>query len=501
MSELLTHVAGGADRFVIVDTETTGVYPSDRVVEVAVVTLDLDGTVLEVWDTLVNPLRDVSASHIHGVTASMVRDAPTFDDIAGDLALRLHGACLVAHNVLFDVRMLAGEYSRLGDEFVVTRAIDTYVESGCRLARACEVFDIDLTGAHRARTDALATTQLFLKVAATCDIGAPLAAPLGLRRRGVVLRREDVAPVQLPEAPLIAFLSTRLPLDTLPVRQQQYLEVVSRAIEDLHLERAERAELLAFATELQLTDAQVTQAHRRYVHELIDAAIADEEVTDEEYDMLVRVASALGVDQADVEARIGSYRTQETLTVLSAGMEVVFTGGHETYGREDLTAYAVSLGLSVASGVSKGTSFVCAADPATTSGKATKARRYGIPVITVDEFMHAQVGDVLASSGAGQVGLKVVTCRDCLATWTVPATVNASASRRCDPCAEIAKVSTASRPARPTVRAAVDPWAPPTVEWLSCRRCTTTWARQVTRGRKPHLCPTCAGTPALPDPV
>ena len=84
MSELLERLAGGADRFVVVDTETTGVYPSDRIVEVAIVTLDLDGNVVEVWDTLVNPMRDVSATHIHGITATMVRDAPTFEMIAGD---------------------------------------------------------------------------------------------------------------------------------------------------------------------------------------------------------------------------------------------------------------------------------------------------------------------------------------------------------------------------------------------------------------------------------
>ena len=35
-------------------------------------------------------------------------------------------------------------------------------------------------------------------------------------------------------------------------------------------------------------------------------------------------ASALGFDQARVEARVASYRTEESLTVLSAGMQVVF---------------------------------------------------------------------------------------------------------------------------------------------------------------------------------
>lgn len=501
MSEMLARLAGGADRFVVVDTETTGVYPTDRIVEIAIVTLDLDGNVLEVWDTLVNPLRDVSAGHIHGITASMVREAPSFEAIGGDISIRLHGACLVAHNVPFDVRMLTGEFSKLGDDFVVTRGIDTYIESGCRLSRACELFDIDLTGAHRARTDAWATAQLFLQVASTCDPGQPLAAPLGLNRAGRVLRREDVAPVRLPEPPLITYLASRLPLDNLEVRQQEYLELVGRAIADLHLDASERAELAAFAAELQLNESQISQSHRRFVNELVEAAIADDEVTDEELDMLVRVAVALGVDLAGVESRIVAYRNAETLTVLVEGMQVVFTGGHPTYERDDLRRYAVSIGLIVGDGVSKQTGLVCAADAATTSGKASLARRYGIPVIAIDEFVHAQVGDVLAGTGAGQVGLKVIMCRDCLVTWTVPATSRATGSRRCEPCALVAKNAVRPASRQRTVRPKADPWAPPIIEWLSCRRCTTAWSRQATNGRKPHYCPSCAGTTVLPAPV
>ena len=157
--------------------------------------------------------------------------------------------------------------------------------------------------------------------------------------------------------------------------------------------------MAAFARELQLTEAQVAQAHRRYVNELIDEALADEELTDDEYEMLVRVAAALDFDQSQIEARVASFRTQESLTVLSAGMQVVFTGNHPKYAHEELQAYAASLGLEPAGGVAKSTALVCAADAVTTSGKAAKARRYGIPVVTVDEFVRARIGDILAGTG------------------------------------------------------------------------------------------------------
>lgn len=106
--------ASGVDRFVVVDVETTGLYNNDRVVEVAAVTLSGEGTILDEWDTLVNPERDVGPTAIHGVTASMVSAAPRFEEAAAALAGRLHGAILVAHNLVFDSRMLRNEYQRLG---------------------------------------------------------------------------------------------------------------------------------------------------------------------------------------------------------------------------------------------------------------------------------------------------------------------------------------------------------------------------------------------------
>lgn len=69
---MLSALAAGADRIVVVDTETTGVYPSDRIVETACVTLDLDGRVVDEFDTLVDPQRDVGPTWIHRVTPSML---------------------------------------------------------------------------------------------------------------------------------------------------------------------------------------------------------------------------------------------------------------------------------------------------------------------------------------------------------------------------------------------------------------------------------------------
>lgn len=55
----------------VLDVKTTGLYDTDRVVEVAAVPPSHEGAIVDEWDTLVNPERDIGASAVHGVTASM----------------------------------------------------------------------------------------------------------------------------------------------------------------------------------------------------------------------------------------------------------------------------------------------------------------------------------------------------------------------------------------------------------------------------------------------
>jgi DNA polymerase-3 subunit epsilon len=96
----------------VIDVETTGLYRTDRVVEIAIVTMDAaTGTVIDEFDTLVNPLRDPGPTWIHGVSASMLIDAPPFKDIAHHVAARLHDAVVVGHNLRFDTRMVGNESS------------------------------------------------------------------------------------------------------------------------------------------------------------------------------------------------------------------------------------------------------------------------------------------------------------------------------------------------------------------------------------------------------
>ena len=382
MMSALREIAGGADRIVVVDTETTGIYPTDRVVEVALVTLSLDGEVLDVWDTLVHPERDVGASFIHGITASMVAEAPTFADVAGDVAVRVEGACVAAHNLPFDSRMVAGEFERLGAELTILAGIDTLRTTRARLVEACSQHQVKMRSAHRALHDALATTDLLLCVAGMCGAGGPAAVSAALPRTGRVLRREDTAPVTIPDPPLIAYLASRLRHAGVEPDVLAYLELVDRAVADMHLDRGERAQLSQLASDLGLDEAHIAQAHRRFVNELIDAAVDDHEVTAEEYETLVRVTAALDVDQEVVERRTRSFRESVSQFSLTTGTTVVFTGDDPDHPRAEVVEHAEAMGMTVGKGVTKTTDLLVAADPNSSSGKAKKAHRYGVRVRT-----------------------------------------------------------------------------------------------------------------------
>jgi DNA polymerase-3 subunit epsilon len=55
-----------------------------------------------------------------GITDDMVRDAPTFDELAGEVLDRLNGRLFIAHNAQFDYGFLKNEFRRVGHDFRAT---------------------------------------------------------------------------------------------------------------------------------------------------------------------------------------------------------------------------------------------------------------------------------------------------------------------------------------------------------------------------------------------
>src|SRR5450631_1652418 len=99
-----------------VDVETTGLSPSEnRIAEIGVVTVD--GNRIERWTAL------LKTSSRREAMSSIVSEpsgpgyAPCFGDVAAELAQRLSGRLLIAHNARFDHAFLRAEFDRVGISF------------------------------------------------------------------------------------------------------------------------------------------------------------------------------------------------------------------------------------------------------------------------------------------------------------------------------------------------------------------------------------------------
>src|SRR5258706_433467 len=102
-----------------VDLETTGTAAAeDRITEVGIVRVD-DGARVSEWSTLVDPECSIppEIQGLTGITNAMVAGAPTFRQIADEIAGRIEGCVFVAHNARFDYGFLKHEFGRLGRAF------------------------------------------------------------------------------------------------------------------------------------------------------------------------------------------------------------------------------------------------------------------------------------------------------------------------------------------------------------------------------------------------
>ena len=104
----------------VIDLECTGMNLStDRIVEIAIVKILPDGRKM-VKRKLINPEIPIppAISEIHGITDDMVKDAPTFRQVANEIRQFIDNADLAGYNSnRFDIPMLVEEFLRVSLEF------------------------------------------------------------------------------------------------------------------------------------------------------------------------------------------------------------------------------------------------------------------------------------------------------------------------------------------------------------------------------------------------
>lgn len=199
----------------VIDVETSGFRPDPaRMLSIAVLALDADGTLERSVSSLLNPGVDPGPTHVHGLTAAMLAGQPQFADVAGEVVELLHGRTLVAHNVAFDYGFLAAEAEIAGvalpvDDVMCTVELARRLELGLdnlRLETLAAHWGVPQIRAHDAFDDALVLSRVLasaLERARQRDVWLPV--------RPVTRRRWPNGRVTHDELRPLKMLASRMP--------------------------------------------------------------------------------------------------------------------------------------------------------------------------------------------------------------------------------------------------------------------------------------------------
>ncbi len=155
-----------------IDLETTGInLGTDRIVEIAIIKILTDSS-KSVKRKLINPEMPIpkASSDVHGILDEMVKDAPTFKQVAQELKQMLDGCDMAGYNSnRFDIPLLMEEFLRAGVEFDMRnrKLLDVqnvFHKMEPRTLGAAYKFYCNKTleSAHSAEVDASATYEILI---------------------------------------------------------------------------------------------------------------------------------------------------------------------------------------------------------------------------------------------------------------------------------------------------------------------------------------------------
>ncbi|WP_353847354.1 MULTISPECIES: PolC-type DNA polymerase III [Clostridium] len=161
------------DSYIAIDLETTGLEAKlEKITEIAALKV-IQGVITDRLVTLVNPKRKLEEriTELTGITDEMLADAPDIGDIIEAVIDFCGDLPLLGHHIIFDYGFLkrAAVNSRLIFE---KEGIDTLAlcrlfmpgDAKRNLSSACAFYEIPLSAAHRAESDAEASHQLYQKL-------------------------------------------------------------------------------------------------------------------------------------------------------------------------------------------------------------------------------------------------------------------------------------------------------------------------------------------------
>lgn len=160
------------DRYIVLDTETTGLHREARVIELAAVKVE-KGVIVDQRTQFFDPGEPLPPviTRLTGITDDMVRGKATAAQVLPRFLQFTEGLPIVGHNIRFDLARLKYEAERCGMELPLLFGADTVMMARQRVPREqvksfslhdlVDHFRIEQQPAHRALADVYATWALY----------------------------------------------------------------------------------------------------------------------------------------------------------------------------------------------------------------------------------------------------------------------------------------------------------------------------------------------------
>jgi DNA polymerase-3 subunit epsilon len=277
----------------------------------------------------------------------------------------------------------------------------------CRqLAALCGAYKVTQTTEHSAMDDAVAAAQVLDKQIQQFKKRFD-SLPIASSRKTRIASWPDISPsgrIHSRGRPRreTAFAIQRV-LNSLAEGVQaepeaeSYLALLDRVLEDRRVTSEEADELCRVATELNLHRPDVAKLHQDYYKHLVRVYWRDGVLTDLESADLREVRELLAISADHADSIIASVKEESPAGATAPlpsllGMSICFTGqmmattDGAPISRDMIESIATSHGMVVRQSVSKKLDFLVAADPDSMSGKAKKARKAGVRVLSEAAF-------------------------------------------------------------------------------------------------------------------
>jgi len=386
------------DLAVAIDVETTGFgfKRNDRIVEIAGLVFDMQtGETVGSFETLINPLRNIpeASTKIHGLSAAHLSMAPTFEDIAPWLAHTLAGKTLIAHNALFDVNFLNAEFQKSNIDYLVTQFVCTCrLSSNASLKNAALDLEIEYEADshHGALYDAQLCAEIFMRLNSEReqrirpDENPNFTTDQDWQMPSLVSRKHlGLTPTETKKQAALRFGVAQYIEDP---AEACYVWRLSEYLSDLVLSSEELEQLNVLAEELGLTTEAQYQLHVEYVRQLEKAALRDGLITEAEQSLLRTFSEQLKV-ALEIEFSNAKADIPESGSLICVTGTSTLNGKH--WGKKEISDFLESNGFIFTDQLNKsdGVALLLQESEGSQSNKVDKARRWGIPRMTIESFI------------------------------------------------------------------------------------------------------------------